>query len=552
MTAPTLPPEHHLVNAGSPREAAPSPSFVVAGAEPVLPSEQNLAGDGAGGAVPPPVTEEILDLDAAWVADTPAAPSAHGTPGAPAPGAAFSAPHAPVVGAPAAGVPVPDAFAAPTAGPQSVAPFSAPDISSDAFVAGAAQPGTHADGMSGVWDDAPAFLRGAPERSEAPTVNSAFGANTGHSASSTPDMPTAPHAANATGTPGDPAPSSTTSSVPSSDASATPSPDPSSGISGATPGTTSASTAAAPSAAASAQGPPLPPPPQPPTGTLPPSGADAGQGAGKSKDAERPMTLLEHLTELRSRLLRAFIAVFVGFLLCYGVAGKLFSLLAKPLVQVLPADGRLMFTGLAGGFFVELKVAFVAGIFLASPYIFYQIWAFISPGLYEQEKRQMLPLSAFSAFFFLAGAAFCYFAVFPVAFAFFMSYSTDSIVAMPSINEYLSFALQMLVAFGVIFEMPVFAYFLARMGMITAEKMRKVRRYAILGIFVVAAIFTPPDVFSQTLMAVPMLFLYEVSIFVASLVRKNKDKERREAEAAAAATTPATPATPATTTTEDA
>ena len=271
------------------------------------------------------------------------------------------------------------------------------------------------------------------------------------------------------------------------------------------------------------QGDPAPAPRLPDPAAPPAPAPEAASSEDPEPENERPMTLLEHLTELRTRLLRCFIGIAVGFLLCYGVAGQIFRLLALPLINVLPNDGKLMFTGLPGGFFVELKVAFVAGIFLASPYVFYQIWAFISPGLYEREKRFMLPLSVISALFFLGGAAFCYFAVFPVAFAFFMSYSTDVIVAMPSINEYLSFAVEMLIAFGLIFEMPLFAYFLARMGLLTAAKMRKVRRYAVLGVFIVAAILTPPDVFSQTLMAVPMLLLYELSILVAATVRSEKD-----------------------------
>lgn len=258
---------------------------------------------------------------------------------------------------------------------------------------------------------------------------------------------------------------------------------------------------------------------------------DTGPVETPGQAEERPMTLLDHLTELRNRLLRAFIAVAVGFLLCYSVAKTLFHYLALPLIHVLPGDSRLMFTGLPGGFFVELKVAFVAGIFLASPYLFYQIWAFIAPGLYASERKYVTPLAACSALFFLGGASFCYFVVFPFAFSFFMGYATDIIVAMPSINEYLSFSLEMLMAFGLIFEMPLFAFFLARMGLITAVKMRKARRYAVLGVFIVAAILTPPDVFSQMLMAVPMLLLYELSILVAVMVGKNRQAAKVSAEA---------------------
>lgn len=172
-------------------------------------------------------------------------------------------------------------------------------------------------------------------------------------------------------------------------------------------------------------------------------------------------------------------------------------------MKVMPADSKFIYTGVAEGFFVDMKVAFVAGVFVACPFLFYQIWAFIAPGLYEEEKKYIIPLALSSALFFILGGVFCYFGVFPFAFEFFMSYSTDNIVAMLSIDEYLSFALKMVLAFGLIFEMPLFSFFLARMGLITAQKMREVRKYAILAILVVAAILTPPDVFSQLMMAGP-------------------------------------------------
>lgn len=249
--------------------------------------------------------------------------------------------------------------------------------------------------------------------------------------------------------------------------------------------------------------------------------------ADAAADAEpgQSMSLLEHLGELRTRLTRALIAAAVGFLLCYSVAEVLFNYLTLPLIRVMPADAKLIYLGVAEAFFVELKVAFVAGVFLASPYIFHQIWAFIAPGLYDEEKRHVIPLALCSALFFLGGAAFCYFVVFPFAFTFFMSYSTENIVAMPSMNEYFSFTLKLLLAFGLIFEMPLFSLFLSRMGLVTAARMRAVRKYAVLGIFVAAAILTPPDVFSQLLMAVPMLALYEISILVAAATGRRKPRQ---------------------------
>lgn len=243
---------------------------------------------------------------------------------------------------------------------------------------------------------------------------------------------------------------------------------------------------------------------------------------------EKSMTLLEHLGELRFRLMRIFIAVLLCFFVTYGFAAEVFRHLANPLLRVMPPDAKFIYTGVAEGFFVDLKVGIVAAIFLASPYLFYQIWAFIAPGLYDEEKRYVLPLSFISAVFFLGGACFCYFIVFPFAFTFFLSYSTQDIVAMLSISEYLSFALTLLLAFGLIFEMPLFSFFLSRMGILTAQRMRSSRKYAVLGVFVVAAILTPPDVFSQMLMAIPMLLLYEISILVAAIVGKKPEKKETQ------------------------
>ncbi len=269
-------------------------------------------------------------------------------------------------------------------------------------------------------------------------------------------------------------------------------------------------------------------------GGEPPAPVDPSSSEEEEPEEEKPMTLLDHLGELRKRLVRGFLAVLIGFFACYGFAQQLFYYLSLPLLKVMPADSKFIYTGVAEGFFVDMKVAFVAGLFAACPFLFYQIWAFIAPGLYDEEKRYVLPLALFSAFFFLLGGVFCYFGVFPFAFEFFMSYSTGNIVAMLSIDEYLGFALKMLIAFGLIFEMPLFSFFLARMGLITAQKMRDVRKYAVLAVFVIAAILTPPDVFSQLMMAGPMLILYEVSIWVAALVGKKRAR-KAEAEAEAAA-----------------
>ena len=246
-------------------------------------------------------------------------------------------------------------------------------------------------------------------------------------------------------------------------------------------------------------------------------------------DAEKPMGLLDHLNEMRWRLVRCFIAAALGFCVCWAFVEPIFGVLVKPLLAALPAGGNAIYTSMPEAFFIRMFVAFVAGLFVASPFIFYQVWAFISPGLYEEEKLFIVPVAVISAVFFVGGALFCYYIVFPFAFQFFMSYSTDMIQVTPRISDYVDFVLKLLVAFGVIFEKPLFSFFLARMGVLTAARMRQARRYAILGIFIVAAILTPPDVVSQLLMAIPMLILYEFSVLVAATFGK-KPKPAAEAE----------------------
>ena len=248
------------------------------------------------------------------------------------------------------------------------------------------------------------------------------------------------------------------------------------------------------------------------------------------EDGEEPMSLMGHLNELRRRLFRMVIIVILGFVAFYGVAEYLYAYLSAPLQAQLPEGSKLIYTSPAGAFFTYMKVALVASLFGTSPITFYQVWAFIAPGLYKEEKRAVLPLAFFSSVFFIAGAAFCFFLVFPIAFKFFMGFATDTIVPMISVEEYLGFALKLLIAFGVVFEMPLFAYFLSRFGILSPDFMRRQRRYAILFIFIVAAILTPPDVFSQCLMAMPMLLLYEVSIYVSAMAYKKKDEKKEAPE----------------------
>jgi sec-independent protein translocase protein TatC len=235
------------------------------------------------------------------------------------------------------------------------------------------------------------------------------------------------------------------------------------------------------------------------------------------------MSLHDHLAELRRRLIRVFLIALGGFLIAYPFGKEIYDLLLIPLLKVLPVSSKLIYTAVPEAFFTYMKTAFIAGLFGTCPLLFYQLWAFIAPGLYKEEKAVLLPLVALSALSFLAGGAFCFFVVLPLAFALFMSFTTDTVQAMPTLHEYLSFVLHLIVPFGLIFEMPLVTFFLARLGLVSAALLRRIRRYAFLIIFIAAAVLTPPDVFSQLLMAGPMLVLYEASILIAAVFGRQKD-----------------------------
>ena len=210
------------------------------------------------------------------------------------------------------------------------------------------------------------------------------------------------------------------------------------------------------------------------------------------EEEKSPFT--EHLGELRDRLVRAFIAVGIGFVGAYFFKEKLFAILTAPLVKAMGGNEhtRMIFTGLPEAFFTYMKVSLLAGIVVSTPVLFYEFWMFVSPGLYRSEKKYFLPIVFLSVFFFIIGACFGYFIVFPYGFQFFLGFATETIYAMPSMKEYLSFASKMLLAFGFIFELPLILTFMARMGLVTVPFLTKNRKYAILIFFIVAAIITPP------------------------------------------------------------
>ena len=231
---------------------------------------------------------------------------------------------------------------------------------------------------------------------------------------------------------------------------------------------------------------------------------------------------MTHLEELRRRLVACAIAIGVGFVICYFFSERLFQILVMPLKANMPADDRLIFTNLPEMFFTYLKTAFLAGALLVSPVLFHQIWMFIAPGLYQNEKRFAIPFVVCSTILFVGGSLFGYFVVFPFGFRFFLGFANDYIQALPSVKQYFSFAIKLLLAFGIVFELPVVIFFLARMGLVTSELLRRKRKYAILLTFVMASILTPPDVVTQLMMAGPLIILYEISIFIAKLAGKRR------------------------------
>jgi sec-independent protein translocase protein TatC len=233
-------------------------------------------------------------------------------------------------------------------------------------------------------------------------------------------------------------------------------------------------------------------------------------------------TFISHLVELRNRLLRAILAVgFVFGCLLYW-AKDLYSLLAKPLLAALPAGGQMIATDVVGVFLVPVKVAALVAFVIALPYVLYQVWAFVAPGLYANEKRLVLPLVVASSVLFLIGMAFAYFLVFPMVFQFMASIAPEGVAWMTDIDKYLSFVLTTFVAFGVTFEVPVVVIVLVRAGVISIEKLKEIRPYVIVGAFVVGAILTPPDVVSQFMLAVPLWFLYEIGIVLARFVERSR------------------------------
>ena len=249
-------------------------------------------------------------------------------------------------------------------------------------------------------------------------------------------------------------------------------------------------------------------------------------------DSAEKQPFLSHLEELRKRLVVCAIGVGAGFVIAYIFAERLFQLLVAPLKAVMPEGDQLIFTNLPEMFFAYIKVAFIAGIMAAAPLIFYQLWMFIAPGLYQKEKKMAIPFVISSTILFVGGALFGYFVVFPFGFKFFIGFSNEYVKALPSVKQYFSFSMKLLFAFGVVFELPVIIFFLSKMGIVTPQLLKQKRKYAILLTFVLAAILTPPDVITQCMMAGPLIVLYEIGIIVSRIAQKKKEgREAVKAEA---------------------
>ncbi len=251
-----------------------------------------------------------------------------------------------------------------------------------------------------------------------------------------------------------------------------------------------------------------------------------------TEDKFEEMSLIEHLTELRKRLLWSFLYILIIFLICFYYADELFSFLAKPLVDLLDTDNGqgFIYTALQEAFFTELKIAFFFALFFAFPLIAIQIWRFIAPGLYKKEKRAFLPYLIATPILFFAGGSMVYYIISPIAWSFFLSYQNIDTGGVPirleaKMGEYLSLMMRFIFAFGLAFQLPVVLSLMARVGIVTHESLKKFRKYAIVIAFLAAAFLTPPDPFSQISLALPIIILYEISIYIAKLIQKKKDDE---------------------------
>ena len=235
---------------------------------------------------------------------------------------------------------------------------------------------------------------------------------------------------------------------------------------------------------------------------------------------DQPLPLVTHLTELRDKLLRALLAILVMFICLFPFANDIYAFVSEPLRSILPPGASMIATEVASPFFTPFKLSLVAAVFLAMPYVLYQVWSFIAPGMYRHEKRLAIPLLASSVLLFYAGAAFAYYAVFPLIFTFFTSVAPDDITIMTDINSYLDFVLKLFFAFGLAFEIPIAAILMIWAGITTPEALAKKRPYIIVGCFIFGMLLTPPDIISQSMLAIPMWLLFDVGVYCGRLMQR--------------------------------
>ena len=260
-------------------------------------------------------------------------------------------------------------------------------------------------------------------------------------------------------------------------------------------------------------------------GSRPPELPAGGSHAEKNENLPR-MTLIGHLEELRNRIIRILIVVFVGFLVCWGFAKEIYRFLAVPVMEVLPEGNKLVFLKITDPFFLYVKVAALAAVFLTSPYLLFQIWRFVAPGLYRKERRYSLPFIFFGSTFFLGGGIFAYYIAFPFAVEFLVGIGIEDFEPAITGSSYFSFLLTVILGLGVMFELPMFIFLLSQIGLVTPRFLIRNFRWAVLIIFVVAAIITPtPDIVNLTLFAVPTILLYLLGVGAAALVQRKKKRE---------------------------
>ena len=249
----------------------------------------------------------------------------------------------------------------------------------------------------------------------------------------------------------------------------------------------------------------------------------------EEQSADQPLPLVAHLAELRDRLLRALLAVLVVFIALFPFANEIYTFISEPLRALLPDGASMIATEVASPFLTPFKLTLFTAIFAAMPYVLYQVWSFVAPGMYRHEKRFAIPLLVSSVALFYAGAAFAYFVVFPLIFAFFTSVAPEDITIMTDINSYLNFVLKLFFAFGLAFEIPIAAVILILAGITTPEELAKKRSYIIVGCFIFGMLLTPPDIISQSLLAIPMWILFEFGVFFGRMMQRG-DEETEQAD----------------------